>query len=84
MVVLALGAGCSDGGEIAEADEVATTEDDSTTSDCHPSYTGCVPMASDVDCRGGSGDGPAYTGQVNVVGPDVYGLDRDGDGVACE
>jgi hypothetical protein len=40
---------------------------------------------SDVDCAGGSGNGPAYVrGPVYVVGPDVYGLDRDGDGVACE
>ncbi|MFY1653131.1 G5 domain-containing protein [Solwaraspora sp. WMMB762] len=53
---------------------------------CHPSYTGaCVPFASDVDCAGGSGNGPAYvSGPVRVVGQDVYGLDRDGDGVACE
>jgi len=54
--------------------------------ECHPSYEGaCVPIASDVDCAGGSGNGPAYVrGPVYVVGPDVYGLDRDGDGVACE
>jgi hypothetical protein len=39
-----------------------------------------VPYASDVDCSGGSGNGPAYTGQVSVVGPDVYDLDRDGVG----
>jgi hypothetical protein len=54
--------------------------------DCHPSYTGaCLdPNASDYDCAGGSGDGPKYTGQVNVVGPDEYGLDGDGDGVGCE
>jgi len=54
--------------------------------ECHPSYEGvCVPVASDVDCAGGSGNGPAYVrGPVYVVGPDVYGLDRDGDGVACE
>ncbi|HLG00294.1 MAG TPA: hypothetical protein VI916_07475 [Acidimicrobiia bacterium] len=53
---------------------------------CHPSYEGaCVPAdASDVDCVGGSGNGPAYTGRVTVVGPDVYDLDRDGDGVGCE
>ncbi|MEL6595645.1 MAG: excalibur calcium-binding domain-containing protein [Pseudomonadota bacterium] len=53
---------------------------------CHNSYRGaCVPIASDVDCAGGSGNGPAYVrGPVQVVGPDVYGLDRDGDGVACE
>jgi hypothetical protein len=53
---------------------------------CHPSYERvCVPVASDVDCAGGSGNGPEYVqGPVEVVGPDVYGLDRDGDGVACE
>lgn len=52
--------------------------------DCHPSYTPCVPYASDVDCAGGSGNGPAYTGPVTVIGPDVYDLDRDGDGRGCE
>ncbi len=56
------------------------------SSPCHPSYTGaCVPVASDVDCAGGSGNGPAYVrGPVTVIGPDEYGLDRDGDGTACE
>jgi hypothetical protein len=51
---------------------------------CHPSYDPCVPFASDVDCAGGSGNGPAYTGQVRVIGPDDYGLDNDGDGIGCE
>jgi hypothetical protein len=52
---------------------------------CHPSYTPCVPVASDVDCAGGSGNGPAYVqGPVKVVGPDVYGLDADHDGIGCE
>lgn len=53
---------------------------------CHPSYEGaCLrPDASDYDCAGGSGDGPYYTGRVRVVGPDEYGLDRDGDGIGCE
>ncbi len=53
---------------------------------CHPSYQGkCVPIASDVDCAGGKGDGQEYVeGPVIVVGPDVYGLDADGDGIACE
>lgn len=53
---------------------------------CHPSYEGaCLdPTASDYDCAGGSGDGPLYTGPVRVVGYDEYGLDRDGDGSACE
>ena len=53
-------------------------------SNCHPSYDPCVPYASDVDCAGGSGNGPAYTGPVRVIGPDVYDLDRDGDGFGCE
>jgi hypothetical protein len=44
-----------------------------------------VPFASDVDCAGGSGNGPAYVqGPFSVVGPDVYDLDRDNDGIACE
>ena len=53
---------------------------------CHPSYEGeCVPITSDADCASGSGNGPAYVyGRVRVVGPDEYGLDRDGDGIACE
>ena len=52
---------------------------------CHASYSGCLkPNASDYDCAGGSGNGPYYTGLVQVVGPDVFGLDRDGDGWGCE
>jgi len=54
--------------------------------ECHPSYQGaCVPVGvEDVDCAGGSGDGPFYVGQVTVVGYDEYGLDGDGNGVGCE
>lgn len=54
--------------------------------ECHGSYAGvCVPIAEDVDCAGGSGDGPAYIrGPLRVVGEDVYDLDRDGDGIACD
>lgn len=53
---------------------------------CDPNYSGaCVPIASDVDCAGGSGNGPAYvSGPVTVVGSDIYDLDRDGDGIACD
>ncbi len=54
------------------------------SSNCDPNYSGCVPIASDVDCIGGSGNGPAYTGAVQVIGSDIYGLDRDGDGWGCE
>lgn len=53
--------------------------------ECDPNYDPCVPVASDVDCAGGRGNGPAYVeGPVNVIGDDVYGLDRDNDGVGCE
>lgn len=52
---------------------------------CDPNYEPCVPVASDVDCAGGSGNGPAYVrGPVRVVGRDIYGLDRDNDGIGCE
>jgi len=57
------------------------------SADCDSHYSGqCVPICSDVDCEGGSGNGPCY-----VPGPfrhpdstDPYDLDRDGDGIACE
>jgi hypothetical protein len=53
---------------------------------CDSNYSGpCVPIASDVDCAGGSGNGPEYvSGPVFVVGSDIYDLDRDGDGIACD
>ena len=54
-------------------------------SGCDPNYSGCVPIASDVDCAGGSGDGPEYvSGPVRVVGTDKYRLDNDKDGLGCE
>jgi len=65
------------------APEETTTQ---TTENCHPSYSGaCLkPDASDYDCAGGSGNGPYYTGTIRVIGPDVFGLDRDHDGWGCE
>jgi hypothetical protein len=54
-------------------------------SSCSPHYSGCVPIASDVDCAGGSGNGPAYvSGPVQIVGTDIYGLDSNNNGVGCE
>lgn len=45
----------------------------------------CVPIAPDVECAGGSGNGPAWVrGPVRVIGRDAYGLDGDGDGIACD
>lgn len=57
-----------------------------STGGCDPNYAdACVPRSSDVDCAWGSGNGPAYfDGVARVVGSDIYGLDRDGDGYACE
>lgn len=54
-------------------------------SECDPNYSGtCVPIASDVDCAGGIGNGPAYVqGAVYVVDEDIHDFDRDGDGVGC-
>lgn len=53
---------------------------------CDSNYTGgCVPVASDVDCKGGSGDGPKYVaGPVRVVAHDIYDLDADNDGWGCD
>jgi resuscitation-promoting factor RpfB len=53
---------------------------------CDPNYSGaCVPIASDVDCAGGGGNGPAYVrGPVRVIGTDIYRLDNDDDGIGCE
>ena len=55
------------------------------SSKCDPNYSGCVPIASDVDCAGGGGNGPAFvTGPIRVIGTDIYRLDSDHDGTACE
>ena len=55
------------------------------SSGCDPNYSGCVPIASDVDCSGGSGNGPEYVeGPIQVIGTDKYRLDADHDGIACE
>lgn len=53
---------------------------------CTPGYSPCIPdLGTDVDCAGGSGNGPRYVqGPVRVTGSDPYGLDSDGDGWGCE
>ena len=39
-----------------------------TSGACDPNYDPCVPIASDVDCASGSGNGPAYVrGPVRVI-----------------
>lgn len=58
-----------------------------SSSNCTPGYNPCIPPGDDVDCAGGTGNGPRYVdGPVYVdhSGGDPYGLDSDGDGVGCE
>lgn len=86
-LVLAFGYGIASG--ITGWDPVGLADPQQTSSDaesCDPNYEGaCLdPEASDYDCAEGTGDGPAYTGAVRVIGIDVHDLDRDGDGSACE
>jgi micrococcal nuclease len=50
-------------------------------SDCHPSYTPCLPIVDDLDCPEVRAMGKA---PVTVIGPDDYRLDRDGDGTGCD
>jgi hypothetical protein len=54
--------------------------------ECHPSYEGvCVPNDGQiVHCAGTDGEGHAVEGPITVVGPDLFTLDADGDGIACE
>lgn len=52
---------------------------------CTPGYSPCIPQGSDVDCAGGSGNGPRYVaGPITVTGSDPYRLDSNNDGVGCE
>jgi hypothetical protein len=47
---------------------------------CHPDYSGCLPITSDLDCDEISdSDKP-----VRVYGDDPYSLDSDGDDWGCE
>lgn len=73
-------------GDVAGVPPLSPSTPLERSSDCDPNYSGaCVPIASDVDCAGGSGNGPEYVeGPVTVIGDDIYELDREGDGVACE
>ena len=52
--------------------------------ECTPGYDPCLPPSSDYDCNGGGGNGPSFADRVIVTGPDIYELDRDGDGVGCD
>jgi len=45
--------------------------------ECSPHYEPCLPVTDDLNCSD-------LDYQVRVIGTDVYGLDRDGNGVGCE
>jgi len=51
------------------------------TGGCHPSYSPCLPVTSDLDCADVRRLGLA---PVRVLGSDPYRLDGDGDGFGCE
>jgi hypothetical protein len=71
-------------GTYVEPKPTRSTQNQAASS-CDPHYYGCVPIANDVDCASGSGNGPAYVnGPVYVKTYDIYGLDRDGNGIGCE
>lgn len=50
---------------------------EATEAGCSPDYSPCIPIAEDLDC-------PDIRVQVEVIGEDVYQLDRDGNGLGCE
>jgi hypothetical protein len=71
--------------EAAARDRKRKQPDSVTEQACTPGYDPCIPPGPDVDCAGGSGDGPRYVeGPIRVTGSDPYGLDRDHDGIGCE
>jgi hypothetical protein len=84
LLVVLIAAGCNNptaknkfASSLADAQELK--------SNCDPNYKECVPIAKDVDCANGNGDGPEYIkGPVHIIGTDKYKLDRDGDGIACD
>ncbi len=68
-----------------EEQERLKNEEDELASECDPNYSGCLnPNSYDYDCEGGSGDGPDYTGTVEVLGYDEFGLDANNNGIGCE
>lgn len=70
-----------------ETEELKAIEEEEQAQACDPSYVGeCLKDGiGDYDCASGSGDGPNYVySEVTVVGPDVFGLDANGNGIGCE
>jgi endonuclease YncB( thermonuclease family) len=51
------------------------------SSNCHPSYSPCLPIVDDLDCADIRALGVA---PVRVLSSDPYRLDADNDGLGCE
>lgn len=67
-----------DASECMAEPEPGAISDPGEESGCDPNYTGCVPISAyDVDCD-------EVGEEVEVIGEDVYGLDLEEDGYACE
>ncbi len=66
--------------DLASDEDAASTTGGTTDEDCAEDYVGaCIPAdATDVLCSDLS------ERDISVIGEDVYGLDPDGDGTACE
>jgi hypothetical protein len=47
---------------------------------CQAGYSPCLPRVADLNCD----DIPESKKPITVTGSDPYGLDGDGDGLACE
>jgi hypothetical protein len=81
-VVLGGGGSYSSGGGSYSPNDSSSGSgtDTSGGGDCDPNYEGaCVPTGyGDVNCA------DVYETDFYVVGADIYSLDGDGDGVACE
>jgi hypothetical protein len=76
FVCVALAAGCSGGGGSTASGGAGSA----ATGKCDPNYEGaCVPTGhGDVNCA------DVDETDIQVVGDDIYGLDGDDDGTACE
>jgi hypothetical protein len=79
------------GRRVNEGRTVLLTVSKGSGGGCTPGYSPCIPLGPDVDCAGGSGNGPRYEGQggvpngpFKVTGSDPYGLDGNNNGVGCE
>jgi hypothetical protein len=69
----------------ARAAAAAAAPPTTSASNCTPGYDPCIPPGPDVDCAGGTGNGPRYVqGPITVTGNDPYRLDADHNGIGCE